>query len=306
MKKKRHKLRLRKQVVFGLPIAIMISVLTISLIINRNIIFSSEVSTNSNIAAENKVYDGLKLSDLEYIKNFDETIESMEKDNTIIYYAQVFKLDVDKTLELAHKLTDNYQDPEYLKHNVIATDKWIKKLGSFKSFEAGVVYFVRDLYRYPERYGKTIAEMRLSETPTRKKVSKDGNIYMNNGLTFEQYLGKIADLFGVDKTIALAISYQEAGIKTSNLFKNKNNIGGHRGYNGWMSYTTLEAGIIAHVISIKSLTEKNNIDLSSPNGISQLSGIYVNGSMSKPQASWTEKVTIFTQKINEKDLFTIK
>lgn len=306
MRKKRHKLRLRKQVIYGLPILIAFIVLTVSLLLHKNTSFASEVTTNENIASEKIVYDGLKLSEFEYIRDFDEMLEQRKKDNTIIYYAQVFKLDVDKTLELAHQLTNNYEDPEYQKHHVIATPKWIQKIGSFNSFEAGVIYFARDLYRYPERYGKTIEEMRLDETPTKKQVSKDGNIYMDNGLTFEQYLGKIADLLGVDKNIALAISYQEAGIKTSNLFVNGNNIGGHKGYAGWMKYTTLEAGVIAHIVSIKSLTEKNNIDLSSPTGISELSGIYVNGSMSKPQATWTEKVTIFTNQIKEQDLFTIK
>ncbi len=306
MIKKRHRRRLRKQVIFGLPIATMIGVLAVSLVLNRNIVFSSEVKTSEKIASENEIYDGPVFSDLEFIKNIDKSLEKRRMDNTVIYYAQTFKLDVDKTLEIAHKLTNNYENKDYQKHHVIANKKWIAKLGSFNSFEAGVVYFVRDLYRYPERYGSTIEEIRESNTITTKQIGKNRMIYMDNGLTFEQYVGKIADLLGVDKNIALAISYQEAGIKSSNLFKNSNNIGGHRGYNGWMKYTTLEAGVIAHIVSIKSIADKNNIDLSTHEGLRQFSGVYVNGSVTKPQDSWVEKVSIFTRQIKEKDLFTIK
>lgn len=308
MNKKRHKLRLRKQVIMCIPIAIILTITVIGIIINKNNVFKSVVDTKKEIATEKFINDNdsKSFSESEFVVSLNKMIEKRQKDNTIIYYAQTFKLNIEKTLEIAYKLTDTYENEAYKKHNVIATSKWQKKIGSFNSFEAGVIYFVRDLYRYPERYGATIEEIRTSEEPTLKKVSKDGNIYMDNGQTFEQYLGRIADLFGIEKSVVLAISYQEAGIKTSNLFRNSNNIGGHRGYSGWMKFTTLEAGVISHVLSIKSLTDKNNIDLSSPTGISSLSGIYVNGNMSKPAASWTEKVTIFVNKINQKDLFNEK
>lgn len=300
---RKKKLRLRKQVIMCIPVILMVITLFVSFIINKKEVYSSEINTNKTIASNNEIKNEKKLSDNEYLQAFNKMIELRQKDNTIIYYAQTFKLDVDKTLELAHKFTNNYENKEYKKNFIIAPKSLKKTIKDFSNFEAGVVYFVRDLYRYPERYGTSIEQMRLDETPTTKNTAKDGNIYMDNGMTFEQYLGKTCDLFGVDKSIALAIVYQESGIKKSNLFKYSNNIGGHRGYDGWMKYTTLEAGIIAHVISVKTLIEKYNIDLSNETGISELSGIYVNGNISKPQSSWVEKVTIFKNKINEKDLF---
>lgn len=306
MNKKRHKLRLRREIVKCIPVILIITALTIGLAINKSGGFSNEISHSNVLKSKNTNNSNKKLSDLEYFKAFEKMMEKRQKDNTVIYYAQIFKLDVDKTLSIAHQYTNDYEDEEFNKNFIIGPNKVKNKLGSLKNFEAGVVYFVRDLYRYPERYGSSIAEIRTDETPTLKVKSKDGNIYMDNGLTFEQYVGKICDLFEIDKATILAISYQEAGIKTSNLFKNSNNIGGHRGYDGWMKYTTLEAGVIAHVISIKAMQDNYNLDLTTEAGLTGLSGIYVNGNPNKPQPSWIEKVSIFKRQINEKDLFTIK
>lgn len=306
MKNKRHKLRLRKQVLISLPVVLLLLIGTLGFIINKNKTFASEIVTNNQQAANQAETDdnSFKLSDLEYIQNFNKMVEKRKMDNTIIYYAENFKLDINKTLEIAHNLTNNYEDPTYKETNVIAPSSLAKKIGFFNSFEAGVVYFVRDLYRYPERYGSSISEMRLDETPTTTRTIKNGQIYMDNGLTFEQYLGKICDLYGIDKSITLAIVHEETGIMTSGLFKNSNNIGGLKGYGGWMSFTTLEAGIIAHVISIKAITDNYNIDMSSEDAIAKLSGVYVKGNPNAYSESWTNKVNYFREKINKQDLFT--
>lgn len=307
MNKKKHRLRLRKQVVMCIPVLLLITALTIGIVVNKNSVLANKI-TQSEFFASNKknTPDEMKLSDLEYFKSFEALLDKRQKDNTIIYYAQIFKLDVEKTLSIAHQYTNEYSNEEFNKTFIIGPDSVKNKLGSLKNFEAGAVYFVRDLYRYPEKYGSSINEIRTSEEPTLKPVSEDGNIYMNNGMTFEQYVGKICDLYDIDKATVLAISYQEAGIKRSNLFRNSNNIGGHRGYSGWMKYTTLEAGVIAHVISIKAMQDNYGLDLSTDQGLASLSGVYVNGNVANPQPSWIEKVTIFKRQINEKDLFTIK
>ena len=87
--------------------------------------------------------------------------------------------------------------------------------GSITSQEARIIFYVKDLYTYPERYGSSIPEMRLSEVPrTDRRYNEAGELIMNNGMTFEQYVGHISDLLGVDKATVLAISYHEAGIKT--------------------------------------------------------------------------------------------
>jgi hypothetical protein len=306
MNKKRHKLRLRKQVIICIPILFIVIILTIGLIVNKASAFTSEILQSEVLSSNKKNQSDMKLSDLEYFKTFQSLLEKRQKDNTIIYYAQIFKLDVGKTLSIAHQYTNEYTSADFNKNFIIGPESVKNKLGSLKNFEAGAVYFTRDLYRYPEKYGTSIEEIRTSENPTLKAVSEDGNIYMDNGMTFEQYVGKICDLFDIDKTTVLAISYQEAGNKTSNLFRNSNNIGGHRGYSGWMKYTTLEAGVIAHVISVKAMQDNYDIDITTPTGLASLSGVYVNGNVLNPQPSWIEKVTIFKNNINKKDLFTVK
>jgi hypothetical protein len=132
---------------------------------------------------------------------------------------------------------------------------------------------------------------------------------MDNGLTFEQYVGKISDLYEIDKEFVLAIINLESGYQSSYLFTNMNNVGGHRGIGGtWKSYTTLEAGVLAHVLSVKNIADKNNIDAKEMTNeeIYAFSGTYVTGSAAKPSSSWTGKVTKIKENISKKDLFTIK
>lgn len=306
MKNKKTKLRLRKQIIICLPIAMIITIFTIGMII-KNKSFAIEVEKNNNIATENILSDGRNLSEIKYIVEFNKLIEKRQKDNTIIYYAGNFKLNVNKALEIAHKLTNNYEDEIYLNTNVIAPASYREKIGSFDSFEAGVVYFIRDLYRYPEKYGSSISEMRLDETATINSTVDNDIIYMDNGLTFAQYLGKICDLYGLDKSLTLAIVYEESGIMKSGLFKYNNNIGGMRGYAGWMSFTTLEAGIIAHVLSVKAIIDNYGIDMNDPTAVYTLSAIYVHGNPGAGiSESWSGKVLHFKEKIDQEDLFTIK
>lgn len=307
MKQKKTKLRLRKQVIICIPIVLLIIVLTIGMFINKDKSYSSEVEKNEEITSEKIITDGKNLSEVKYIKEFNKIIEQRQKDNTIIYYASKFKLNINKTLEIAHNLTNNYENEQYLNTNVIAPVSIANRIGSFNSFEAGVVYFARDLYRYPEKYGSSIAEIRLDETATINDTVNNEIIYMDNGLTFSQYLGKICDLYGVDKSIALAIVYEESGIMTSGLFKYNNNISGMRGYAGWMNFTTLEAGIISHVIGLKAIIDNYSIDMNDPNAVYTLSAIYVHGNPGAGiSESWSSKVLHFKEKIEQEDLFTIK
>lgn len=312
MKTNKNRLRLRKQVIYLLPVVILLTLLSLTLIISNHKL-TNKVEKQGNLAT-NKIDDlaansNFQLSDLKYIQEFYKFVEKRQKDNTVIYYASIFKLDIDKTLEIAYKYTNNFEDEEFNKNFVIGPKSIKKSKGSFPSFEAGVAYFARDLYRYPERYGSSIYEIRLDESPTIKTKDKKGNIIMDNGLTFEQYVGHICSLYEVDPAFTLAIINLESGYQSSYLFTNKNNVGGHRGIGGtWKSYTTLEAGVLAHVLSVKNIADKNNIDAKEMTNeeIYAFSGTYVTGSAAKPSSSWTGKVTKIKENISKKDLFTIK
>lgn len=312
MKTNKNRLRLRKQVVYLLPVVIFLTLLSLT-IISRNHPLAFEVDNQENLASQRiddlSINNDFKLSDLKYIKEFNKFIEQRKKINTIIYYASIFKLDIDKTLQIAYKYTNNLSDPEFNQNFVIGPKSVKKSKGSFPNYEAGIAYFARDLYRYPERYGSSIYEIRLDESPTIKKKDKKGNIIMDNGLTFEQYVAHICSLYGLDPAFTLAIINLESGYQSSYLFTNNNNVGGHRGIGGiWKTYTTLEAGVLSHVLSVKSIAAKSNIDAKEMTNeeIYAFSGTYVTGNAAKPSSSWTEKVTKIKEDILKKDLFTIK
>lgn len=303
MKPKRKHRRLRKQVIMCIPIILLIITLSTILIIKKNKNLNGEANVLKSQTASATTLEGTQTSS--YVESINNLVYNRKRNNTVIYYAQKFKLNVDKTLELVRNFTNDYTSELYLKNFIIGPESIQTTKEPFASEEAGIAYFIRDLYRYPQKYGISIEEIRASDETSIERMVVDGKIYVDNGMTYEQYLGKICDLFAIDKNIVLAISYMETGYLKSNLFSYKNNVGGHRGSSGWLSYPTLEAGIIAHVLTVKAITDNYNIDSTSENAISELSSIYVNGHPDNPDEHWTSKVTLISNQIKEKDLFTI-
>lgn len=302
MKKKKH-LRLKKEVLICIPIALVIALVFGLGLINKNNVLSSVVN---KVNTSSETTEKISIKEIKLFNDLNKNLEIRKKDNTIIYYAQKFNLNVNKVLQIAHNYTNNYTSEMYIIDHIIGPESVKQKMGSFKSEEAGIIYFVRDIYRSPSRYGVTSEEVKKELVVDQYKNRVDGKVYLSNGLTYEQYLGKICDELNVDKELALAISYLETGYLKSNLFNLSNNVGGQRGSGGWLKYPTLEAGIIGHVITVKALIENNGIDTTSPNAIRDLSSIYVNGHANNPSDSWTSKVTIIKNRISEKDLFTIE
>ena len=314
MSRKRTRLRLRKHILISVPLALLVSFLAATYILSQNTALAREVEKKDTLA-NNTIevpieYDENKmslLSDNIYIEELTKRVSEIKKDQMIEYYAGLYNLNTDRAVELARYWTDNYRSDLYTSTYIISTPYYMPATGSITSEEAGIIFYVKDLYTYPERYGSSIPEMRISEVPrTERTYDAYGNIIMSNGMTFEQYVGYISDLFGVDKTTVLAISYHEAGVKTSNLFQNKNNIGGHKGLNGWKSFMTLEAGIIGHVLSVRNISARAGGNLTTYEGLTAFSSIYVNGHAGNPSQHWTDKVTYFRNQINSKDLFTIE
>ena len=317
MEKNKPKLHLRKQFIIAIPIFLLISLISIVVVIVNNRSYAAKVEkveeteplVQELVQEENEKTGESKpnlLNNNEYFNNYNKFMNDVQKDNTIVYYASKFKLKEDKILEIAKKYTNDYTNEEYLRTNVIGSASTIANTGKFASFEAGVVYFVRDIYRNPSKYGTTSKAIVASTAIEKNNNIVKGTIYMSNGLTFEQYYGKIADLFGIDKSIALAMVYHESGNMKSGLARNQNNIGGMKGGGGWASYPTLEAGIICHVLTVKSISEKNGFDITDPDGIYKFSGIYVRGNVNSPSADWVSKVSWYKEKIDSKDVFTIK
>ena len=314
MIKKRTKLRLRKQFIISFPIAIIVSFLAFIYILSQNTALAKEVEkedtlTNNVIEVTPESGEEKKslLTDNIYVEELTKRVSEIKKDQMIEYYAGLYNLNTTRAIEIARYYTDNYRSELYQTTHIISTPYYMPPAGNMTSEEAGIIFFVKDLYTYPERYGSSIPEIRLSEVPqTTRRYDEAGNIIMSNGMTFEQYVGYISDLFGVDKATVLAISYHESGVKTSNLFQFSNNIGGHKGLNGWKKFISLEAGIIGHVISVRNIAIRAGGDITTYEGLTAFSSIYVNGHLGNPSTYWTDKVTYFRNEINSKDLFAIE
>ena len=205
----------------------------------------------------------------------------------------------EKVLELVKELTDDFTNEKYINSYIIGDSID----DEFKNEEAGIVYFIRDLSRYPQKYNVNETDIKLNIDVERDKTFENGTFKLQNGLTYEQFLGYICDLYDVDKNVVLAISYLESGYLKSYLATNKNNFGGQRSGGVWLEYPTPEAGIIGHVMTIRALTKGYNIDLGEPGSIRELSAIYVYGNPSKPSESWTSKVSFLAEQNKTKELF---
>ena len=110
-------------------------------------------------------------------------------------------------------------------------------------------------------------------------------------------------MYGVNKTLALAIVYEESGIMTSSLFRNSNNMGGLRGGSGWLKFPSLEAGTICYIFTLKNLLERSGLDSNQESSVYALSGIYVNGNSANPSADWSGKVLNFMRRIENNKVF---
>ena len=306
---RRNKVKLRKQFVIAIPIFLLVTALSLSIVLINKRSYSATIvkveTQGPNLEVASKPKTNL-LQDNEIVKRYSAYMEERQKEKTIAFYADLFHLDTTKAVEIAKKLTNDFTNENFLKTNVIGNDKIINKLGSFKSFEAGAVYYARDLYRNPERYGTTSKEIIADYSIDTERNVVNKKIIVKNGLTFEQFYGKIADLFGIDKSTGLAMAYLESGRLNSKLAKNKNNIGGMRSGKGWMSFPTLEAGAIAHILTIRSISNRHGFDITDTDGIYKFSGVYVNGSTSKPSEKWTHDVLNLKAKIDKQNVFTIE
>ncbi len=295
MKAKKKRLRLKRQVVTSIPVIITVIILAIFLSVNKSDLSTKEISLNDNITETNFISD---YENSMYLKFIDNAISNRQRENTIIYYAEKYHLNSNNVLDIVKKLTNNFTDEKYLSTYAIGNIE-----EKFTNEEAGIVYFVRDLSRYPNKYGVSEKDIKVNTAVERDKKYENGTIILQSGLTYEQFLGHICDLYGLDKNIVLAISYLESGYLKSYLASYKNNFGGQRSGGVWLEYPTPEAGIIGHVMTIRALVNGYNIDLTKPTGISELSAIYVYGNPNKPSESWTSKVSYLTEQNKTKELF---
>ena len=297
-------ININKNIIIGIPIAFFMALLIgVAIIINNKA--ELKTTTKEEKFSSNEIVGPLVemdetkpgyISNNKYINSFIDMKNKKKIDNTIIYYAHQFNLDAKKVTDLARELSSNYESDSVKNQNaIVASD------GEFKSLEAGIVYFVRYLYRNPESYGTTGREIGLNSSVRVASRKENGHIMLNNGMTYEQFLAKICDLYGINKTLALAIVYEESGKMTSTLFTRSNNMGGLRGGSGWLAFPSLEAGTICYVFTLKNLLR--GLDSFQTSSVYALSGIYVHGNASDPAPEWTGKVLNYMNIIEANKVF---
>ena len=307
MKESNTRFKMNKWFIISIPMAILIAVLSVVLFLDKNHSFlrtqqSQEVESFKLLEIEDSDEPGI-ISQNQYVKTLDTRIKTRQLDYTIVYYAKMFKLNPAVALDIAHNLTDNYRSAEYNTDFVISTpgQKW--RYGPYMSYEAGIVEYVRELYNFPQRFNTTAEGTRLTNEVTVTDTYVNGHIMLSNGQTFEKFLGHIADLYGMDKYMALAIVRHESGNMTSYLSKYKNNIGGQLVNGVGVSYPTMEAGIVAEVVLLKNLFDRCGLDKTSTKDLYTFSGMYVHGTLSEPSPDWTNKVMFFVNQNHQNDPF---
>ena len=302
MQEYKPKLRLRKQVIYAIPIAISFTLILFLTIAFLNRKSHVELQNNTLLLSSNQEEVEEKGIDLSFLGSIKQNLEDRRIDNTIGYYARRFKLDETKVIKKARELTDNYQSEYYLQSFNIPdspNDTYVAK-----SQEAGIVRYVKNVSSYPERYGLVYEDIHLTDERDTERTYNDKNqIIMTNGDTFEQYVAKISNLFEIDPALSLAIIYNESGRCKSTLFKVNNNVAGMRAVYGWARYPTLEAGVIAFVLNLRGLLNIYQYDVNTDEGVLALSSVYVNGYEGNPAYVWYDNVTKIRNEINNSDLF---
>ena len=185
MQEKKQKFKLRKWVVISIPVALIIAVCAMAIILSNNKAFVTESQQpevkQENVLIEEESNEPGILSQNRFVQGLSGNIEKRKLDYTIVFYANKFKLNINKVLEIAHTLTNNFEDEQYKKTFIIAPAKIRNNFGPYKSAEAGIIEFVREIYRYPENFGSSLDEIRDSEEITTTRRYKDKHILLDNG-----------------------------------------------------------------------------------------------------------------------------
>ena len=293
------KLHLRKQVIYAIPLSISLALFIFLFIVKISANNHVEIKALKNTQTSSNTEE-VKV-DLSFITKYFTTSPEKKIDNTIGFYAKLFKIDEKKAIALAREYTNNYTNEKYLQTNTITNNPNNNDVNPNQ--EAGIIRFIKLLNSYPEKFGYEWEEIHISdESDTERTRNSKGQIIMTNGMTFEQYVAKISNIIEVDPALSLAIIYNESGRCRSPLFINKNNVAGMKSINGWAQYTTLESGVISFVLNLKAILNNHQIDPSTEEGLLNLSAVYVNGDITVPAMNWYENVTKIREEVNNTDL----
>ena len=107
----------------------------------------------------------------------------------------------------------------------------------------------KEVIQIDQEEEKSLKTQKNAELESLKKIEE-----LSNDCTLDEVsckIKKVAQDYGVDWRLAVAISKHETGKYTSKAFKELNNVGGMMCNSGLREYTTLEEGIEAFVSNLK-------------------------------------------------------
>lgn len=225
-------------------------------------------------------------------KDFTKKTKFREYELAIEEYSLYFNLDSEKVFEFTKNLTNDLSEPltitiggkPYTATNAESTAMFI-------SYDIW-----KDIYntrQSKKKYNLKKEDYVVSEEITHLEYNDKGEIIMRNGLTFNQLLGKASYALGDTPSLGLAISNHESNYRRSPQARNQNNYFGMKGSgipgvvdNGHITLPSPEAGTIYGEFNKIRIENENSY-----NGLYEFSGVYVNGTKTKPSDTWFKDVS---------------
>lgn len=222
---------------------------------------------------ERKIYEEQRLANL---------------DNMVIEYANYFGFDESFTLEAVKFITNDYNENMDMFGNL--------------DEEGFVMSFMYNLSSGKlEDYGYSSKDFKTEETQITNIINEDGRVLLSNGLSYDEFLYVVCDKLSIDPDLVMAISSYETGFLKSDQAMNKNNFGGLKGSKSYLKFNSPQAGIIYLCFTVKRILDNDSVD-----DINELSGVYVNGSISKPSSGWVNGVKSIYRDLTEGKTLELK
>ena len=246
----------------------------------RNICTVPEMKPKSFKGMEAKIR--VLLEELERQKAIDEELERQRAfDECIENYCPYFNLNSQKVIEIARGLTSNY---------TISLSEFVNYTSyEITNEEMAIILFTYRLQADNLSMSWSIlgvnAEDLFIDQPVHVSRADGEALVLENGDSGSQFMGKVCDVLGLDKTYVLPIALLETGRFNSPLCRIKNNFGGLRTSAGWLSFPTPEAGIIAYCLNLKGY-EKFGFG-----SLEEMSSMYAPvDNMGSPNTLWVKNV----------------
>lgn len=248
--------------------------------------FDEDVETLAMTNLEPKIAEDL-------FADYTQKAKYREYELAIAEYSMYFNLDSEKVFELTRELTNDFSEP--------LTITIGRKSFTATNAEDTAMFITCDVWKdiyntrqADKKYNLKKEEYIVSEEITHFEYNYEGKVIVrDDGLTFEQLLGKASYAIGKSPARALAISDHESGYRNSYQMQRLNNPGGMKGSgiyvtssNGFIAFPTAGASAIYHAFNLERM--ENSF---SYNNLYEFASIYVWGTKTIPADNWYNDVS---------------